>query len=219
VTTALVAGASGLVGSHLLAQLLADPAWDRVVVLVRKQLKIASPKLEQRPVDFDELAHVPWFPQSHDVFCCLGTTRKRAGSREAFRHVDHDYVVELAKRAANAGADQFLVVSSLGASKASPSYYARVKAEMEEAVAAQGFGGTHIFRPAFLSGDRKESRPAERVALAGLSAFSFALYGPLYRFRPVEADVVARAMVRVAKEHRHGKIVYESDRIQELGKP
>jgi uncharacterized protein YbjT (DUF2867 family) len=217
VSTALLAGATGLVGGHVLQQLLADPTWDRVIALVRRELKLKHPKLQQRITSFEEIAHVPWFPQSHDVFCCLGTTLNRAGSKEAFRRVDHDLGVDLARRASSAGADQFLVVSSFGAAPGAPSFYLRVKAEMEAAVSAVPFGGTHIFRPSFLAGGREESRPGERITLAALGAFSFALYGPLYRLRPVDPAVVARAMLRIARERPRGVRIFHSERIQEIG--
>ncbi len=212
--TALVAGASGLVGSHVLRLLLEDPAYARVTVLARRELPLAHKKLDQRVVGFDRLAQIADFPRVHDVFCCLGTTMKHAGSPDAFRKVDCTYVVELARVAVRHRASQFLVVTALGADPRSRIFYSRVKGEAEEAVRRLQFDGIQIFRPSMLVGARAESRPAERVAglLSPLVAWAFV--GPLARYRPIKAEAVARAMVRVAREAPRGPHAYESDAIR-----
>ena len=215
--TALVAGASGLVGGHVLRLLLENPAYVRVTVLARRELPLAHKKLEQRVVSFDRLAQIADFPRVHDVFCCLGTTMKQAGSREAFRTVDYTYVVELGRVAVRHRASQFLVATALGADSRSRIFYSRVKGEAEEAVRRLQFEGTQIFRPSWLIGARAKSRPAERVAgiLSPLVAWTFV--GPLARYRPIKAEVVARALVRVALEASRGTHVYESHEIRRLG--
>jgi len=214
--TALVAGASGLVGSHLLRLLLESPAYDRVTVLVRRELPLAHKKLTQRLIDFDRLAQVADFPRVHDVFCCLGTTRKQAGSPDAFRKVDFTYVVELARMAVRHRATQFLVVTSLGADPRSRVFYSRVKGETEAAVRRLQFDGILIFRPSLLLGLRSERRPAEWLAAVASPLVSWVLVGPLARYRPITAAAVARAMVRVAGEAPRGAHVYESSEIRRL---
>jgi len=215
--TALVAGASGLVGGHVLRLLLQDPTYARVTVLARRELALAHGKLDQRVVGFDHLAQIADFPRVHDVFCCLGTTMKQAGSPDAFRKVDCTYVVELARVAVRHRASQFLVVTALGADPRSRIFYSRVKGEAEEAVRRLQFDGIQIFRPSMLVGARAESRPAERVAglLSPLVAWAFV--GPLARYRPIKAEAVARALVRVALEAPRGTHVYESHEIRRLG--
>ena len=216
--SALVAGASGLVGSHVLRLLLEDPAYTRVTVLARRELPLAHKKLEQRVVGFDRLAQIADFPRVHDVFCCLGTTMKQAGSPDAFRKVDCTYVVELARVAVRHRASQFLVVTALGADPRSRIFYNRVKGEAEEAVRRLQFEGIQIFRPSLLVGARTESRPAERVAgLLGL-LLAWAFVGPLARYRPTKAQAVARALVRVAREAPRGTHVYQSDDIRRLAR-
>ena len=216
--TALVAGASGLVGSQVLQLLLDDPAYARVTVLARRELPRAHKKLEQRIVSFDRLAQIADFPRVHDVFCCLGTTMKQAGSPDAFRKVDGTYVAELARVAVRHRASQFLVVTAVGADPRSRIFYSRVKGEAEEAVRRLQFEGIQIFRPSMLVGARAESRPAERVAglLSPLVAWAFV--GPLARYRPIKAEAVARGMVRVAREAPRGTHVYESDHIRRLAR-
>lgn len=214
--TALVAGASGLVGSHVLRLLLEDPAYTRVTILARRELPLAQKKLEQRVVGFDRLAQIADFPRVQDVFCCLGTTMKQAGSPEAFRTVDYTYVVELARVAVRHRASQFLVVTALGANARSRIFYNRVKGETEEAVRRLQFDGIQIFRPSMLIGARAESRPAERAAGILSPLVAWALVGPLARYRPIKAEAVARALVRVAREAPRGTHVYESEEIRRL---
>ena len=212
--TALVAGASGLVGSQVLRLLLEDPAYSRVTVLARRELPVSHNKLEQRIATFDRLAQIADFPRVHDVFCCLGTTMKQAGSPDAFRKVDFTYVVELARVAVRHRASQFLVVTAVGADPQSRILYSRVKGETEEALRRLQFESIQIFRPSLLVGARARSRPAERLAglLSPLVAWAF--MGPLSRYRPIKARAVARAMVRVAREAPRGTHVYESKEIR-----
>lgn len=216
---ALIAGASGLVGSRCLARLLREPAYDRVVALVRRPLPHSDPRLDQRVIDFDRLGAIGSdFPAAGDVFCCLGTTMKQAGSEAAFRLVDFTYVVGLAAQSLEHGARQFLLVSSLGANPASPFFYNRVKGETEAAVAALPFEGRQIFRPSILTGERAEHRPAERVGIRVLTRASFALVGPLRRYRPIAASTVAEAMVAVALRAPRGVNIFESNEIERIAR-
>lgn len=218
-TTALIAGATGLVGRQCLARLLDEPHYANIIALVRRPLPHSDPKLEQRVVEFNRLGLAGTdFPAADDVFCCLGTTMRTAGSQAAFRQVDFTYVVSLASQALGTGAKQFLLVSSLGANARSPIFYSRVKGETEAAIAALPFEGRHIFRPSILTGERAELRRGERAGIAVMRGLSFTLLGPLRKYRPVAAATVARAMVRVAREAARGVHIYESDAIERLGR-
>jgi uncharacterized protein YbjT (DUF2867 family) len=214
--TALVAGASGLVGGRVVRQLLEEPGYDRVTVLARRPLALAHAKLTQRLVDFDHLAQLADFPRVHDVFCCLGTTMRQAGSADAFRKVDLTYVTELGRVAARHRASQFLVVTALGADPGARVFYSRVKGEAEAAVRRLSFDGLYIFRPSFLLGARTARRRGESFAALLSPLVSWALVGPLARYRPIRAAALARAMVRVAREATGGVHVYESDTIRRL---
>ncbi|MGH7568275.1 MAG: oxidoreductase [Gemmatimonadales bacterium] len=215
--TALLAGASGLVGGHCLRRLLADDAYERVTTLGRRTLPLMHPKLVQRTLEFHRLADLPDFPRARDVFCCLGTTMKQAGSAEAFYRVDFTHVYELARLAARHGAQQFLLVSAIGAHPRSWIFYNRVKGEVEEAVARLPFKGIHIFRPSLLLGDRGEHRPGERLAAAVMPALAFVLVGPLRKYRSILAEDVAAAMTRVAREERPGVHVYQGASLSSRG--
>ncbi len=212
--SALVAGASGLVGGFLLDGLLENPQYREVCSLGRRALPRQHPKLTQRTVDFARLEDEA-LPSTDDAFCCLGTTIKKAGSQEAFRAVDHDAVLAFAKAARKAGARRFLLVSALGANARSRIFYNRVKGETEEDLKSVGFESLVILRPSLLLGERAESRPGEHVATVVTKAL-----GPLLRpfsSRPIEARTVARAMVALARETT-GVRVAMSGELQELGK-
>jgi len=211
--TALVAGASGLVGGHLLHLLLADAAYARVITLARRQLDTRHAKLDQRVLDLGALDAVTDPPHVDDAFCCIGTTIKKAGSQDAFRRVDYDYVLAFARTAQRAGARQFLLVTALGADPSSRIFYSRVKGEIEQAVRELPFQGIQIFRPSFLMGERGEARLAERIGVPIARAVAPLLVGPLRRYRPIDAADVARAMVQVAKEALRGPNVFEYDGI------
>ncbi len=189
----MLAGASGLVGGHLLRLLLEDQRWTRVVSLGRRELLVQHPKLEQLVTQFPAVGDLP---AVDDVFCALGTTIKRAGSQDAFRAIDHDAVVGLAQAAGHAGASSFLHVTAMGADPGSRIFYNRVKGETERDVARVGITTTVALRPSILDGSREESRPGERVGLLAMRA----LAPVLGRFRPTRAEDVALAMLREAAD-------------------
>lgn len=213
--TALLAGATGLTGGHLLSLLLADSRYTLVHALVRKPGLPSHPRLQEHAFDYDHPAALSASTMD-DVFCCLGTTIKKAGSQAAFRKVDFDYVVNLAHLARKSGAKRFLVISSLGANAHSPVFYSRVKGEMENAVRDTGFDELHIFQPSLLLGNRHESRLAERAGIAASGIIAPFMFGPMRKYRPVEAQTVAVAMLKAAWANRRGNHVYASDRIVEL---
>ncbi|MBX0292273.1 NAD-dependent epimerase/dehydratase family protein [Hymenobacter sp. HSC-4F20] len=209
--TALIAGASGLIGSLLLPLLLASERYSRVISVGRRPVPLVHPKLEQRILDFDQLEEHRLQLIADDVFCCLGTTLRQAGSRDAFYRVDYLYVVKLAALAAANFAAQLLVVSALGASPASRFYYSRVKGEMEAAVRQTPFRAIHFFRPSLLLGPRAEKRTGEQLGAVVLRVLGPALVGPLRKYRATEAATVAQAMLRAAHAEARGVQVHLSD--------
>lgn len=210
---ALLAGATGLIGGMLLEKLLASPEYARVIVLARRPLPRAHDKLQVEIVDFGRL---PALPAVDDVFCCLGTTIRKAGSQEAFRRVDHDYVLALAQRARAAGSARFLMVSALGADASSRVFYNRVKGETERDIAVTGLDAW-FFRPSLLDGPREENRPGERLALVVMRVIGPLMVGPLARYRAIPASTVAQAMLRVAGNGQPAPGPIESEQIQGLG--
>lgn len=206
--SALVAGATGLVGSSVLNRLLCDPAYVRVVALSRRPLDIEHPQLSVVHSDFSDLAARGPELRTDDVFCCLGTTLRSAGSRTAFEDVDYRMVLDLARATHAAGAQQFVVLSALGASERALSFYSRVKGRMERAVDSIGFEALHILRPSLLLGERREYRRWEALAQRYAPLLRPLCAGPLRRYRPVPADEVAEAMVRLALRGRLGTQIH-----------
>ncbi|RZL03602.1 MAG: NAD-dependent epimerase/dehydratase family protein [Rubrivivax sp.] len=195
--TALLVGATGLVGQQCLRLLTQDPAVGALRVLVRRPGPVGSAKVQVGVVDFDRLeAHADWL-QADWVFCALGTTIRKVGSQAAFRQVDFDYPLQVAQLAKAQGAKRFLLVSALGADARSRVFYSRVKGELEEAIAAIGFESVTFARPSLLAGDRDEVRLGERLGLT----FGWLLPE---RYRPVQASQVAQGLVEAAKAGRPG---------------
>jgi uncharacterized protein YbjT (DUF2867 family) len=216
--TALIAGATGLVGSYCLRMLLQSDRYAKVTALVRRPLDVQHPKLEQKVVDFDQLATTPGII-ADDIFCCLGTTMKKAGSKEAFYKVDYTYVVNLAKITSRQFASQFLVVSAMGADPDSLIFYNRVKGEMEETIKKLPFTVVHIFRPSLLLGDRPETRIGEKVGEVVMTALKPIMLGSLKKYRAVPARDVAKAMLVMAIDDGGGIQIHESDEISMLATP
>jgi len=208
--SALVVGATGLVGSKLVATLLADPRYDSVHALVRRPFVSKNVTLREHVVDFAQLEGFVW-PAVDDVYCCLGTTIRAAGSQAAFRAVDHDYPLAVARGALRGGARQYLFISAMGADAHSSVFYSRVKGELEAAIAALKFHAAIAFRPSLLAGDRTEHRLGERLALLVLQPLRGLVPA---KYRPVADTAVARAMVDYAGRGLAGFHVVPSDVIQ-----
>ncbi|MCB0618836.1 MAG: NAD(P)H-binding protein [Saprospiraceae bacterium] len=213
---AVLLGATGLVGSYVLENLLLHPAYAEVVVLGRRKVDLEHPRLQQHQVDFERLADHAGLLRGDDLFCCLGTTRRQAGSREAFYRVDFTYSFEAARIAAANQMNQLLVVSSVGADKDSLFYYSRVKGELEEALQELDFWSLHLFQPSVLLGSRNENRWGEQAAGQLGKWIDSITGGLLSKYRPIEADIVARAMVTAAQELQGGRHVYPSHQLQEI---
>ena len=211
--TAVVLGATGLVGGRLVRLLTKDPECASVVALGRRPSGLThadAPMLQDVTVDLA-------VPETYReqlavdcVFCALGTTIKKAGSETAFRTVDFDYPLTVAREAAAAGARRYVLVSAVGADAKSGIFYNRVKGELEDALRPLRFErGLRVLHPSVLLGERQESRPAERMAATFLRATAPLFAGGLKKWRAVDADDVARAMVHAARSEGDGVVVYE----------
>lgn len=192
---ALLFGATGLIGGHLLHQSLASGALRHVTAVTRRPLPVQYPRLSNLVTDLGKLPAYDW-PHSVDIaFCCLGTTIRAAGSQSAFRAVDYDLVVSCATWARQLGVRHFLLVSAVGASSRSPVFYNRVKGDAEKAVAALGFERVSLFRPSLLLGERDGHRPGEAAGARVMPLLSPLLAGPLNMYKAIPARDVARAML------------------------
>jgi uncharacterized protein YbjT (DUF2867 family) len=216
--TAVVLGASGLVGGFCLRALVDDPDYSRVVTFGRRELPVFTrAKVAQRVADLESLIAED-FRGAQDVFCALGTTIRKAGSQAAFRHVDLDLPLRSAREALNAGVEQFIVVSSVGADAESKNFYLRTKGELERELARLPFKAVHILRPSLLIGKRAEFRLAEVIAMALAPALDLVTLGALRKYHSVRAETVGKAMLAAAKQGISGASIDEYDGIVSLVK-
>lgn len=214
--TVLLLGATGLVGGHALTCLLQHDTWGRVVTLTRSPVRVPEgvSKLDARIVDFDNPNG--WLDQvaADQTICALGTTIKKAGSREAFRRVDFHYPLTIARAMVEKGCRHFLLVSAMGADAHSRVFYNRVKGELETDILGLGFDSVSIFRPSLLLGERQDFRLGEAVGQVLGRRFAFVVPR---RYRPIHARTVAAAMVRIAAQDPDGHRTLTSDVIAEMG--
>lgn len=212
--TAIIAGASGLIGRSLTQSLLQSNAYGQVIALVRKPLGIQHEKLKELSIDFDQLSDMSNFPKGDDIFCCLGTTMKKAGSKEAFYKVDFTYCYELAQTALSAGSDRFFLVSAMGADVKSRYFYNRVKGELEDKVSFLNYRTIYMFKPSLIRGPREDRRPGEKFVQLITRIIPFV--GPLKKYRPIPADKIVDAMMKVARQEDKGCYFYESEIMQKM---
>jgi uncharacterized protein YbjT (DUF2867 family) len=218
VKTALVLGGSGLVGKALVETLIQQNTYKKIVLLVRRPIEIINPVCEPHVVDFDHLENEAELFQVTDVFCCLGTTIKKAKTKEAFRRVDYDYPVKAAKLSYNAGVENFLIVTAMGANPKSLFFYNKVKGDVEETLKKLELPSLYIFRPSLLLGNREEFRLGEKIAAKASNILNLFMVGPLKTYKAIEAKKVAAAMAEVASSENKGVHIYRSDEIQQLAK-
>ena len=214
--TAILLGATGLVGSHCLEQLLLHANFRRVVVFTRRPTKRQHERLVEHVIDFDQLpAYRPYF-KGEDLFLCLGTTMRKAGNRKAFFTVDYTYPYQAARMAADNGVNQVLSVSSVGADADAFFFYSKVKGLLENALKEMPFWSVHLFRPSVLLGERNEHRWGEQLAGQLGRGIDYLTGGMLTKYRPIEAEIVAKAMVNAAQRLEEGIFTYPSHYLQQL---
>jgi uncharacterized protein YbjT (DUF2867 family) len=211
--TALVAGSTGLIGKQLVTLLLATNRYDKVIALTRHDLDLQHEKLAEIKIDFSILDQYADQLVADDVFCCLGTTMKKAKTKARFYEIDFTYVLRLAVATKLGGAKQFLLVSALGANKKSSVFYNKVKGEVEEAITNLGFESLHIMRPSLLLGEREEKRSAEDAAKLVYKYLGFLIPN---KYKGIEGGTVARAMLHFAATEQKGVFIHESPSIQKF---
>lgn len=191
----LLLGATGLTGGLVLKELLARDEIEQINLPVRRRLQLDHSKLRQQEIDFDHMEDHAGLFNVDVTICCLGTTIKKAGSQEQFRKVDYSYCLKAAELGRAAGARGFILMSAIGSSASSTIFYNRVKGELENSVKGLGYPYLSIYHPSLLLGDRAENRLAESMGAKAMPVINRLLFGPLEKYRAIEAETVASAMV------------------------
>ena len=213
--TALVFGSSGLIGGHLLNQLIQNNNYSKIKIFVRSEPEINNPKVEIIKIDFNDLENHNKDIKGDDCFFCIGTTKQNSQDKNEYQRVELEIPKEIAKIAKSNLVNSFIFVSALYANPKSSGKYVRFKGLVEEELKRLNFPKLVLMRPSFLMGDRKEKRIGEKIGIFVFKLLSPLLLGPLKKMRPIHSETVAKAMVRAANENLE-KNIFESNEIVEL---
>ena len=213
--TALLFGASGLVGSHLLNQLIKDTNYSKIKLFVRSVTEIIDPKVEIIKTDFNNLQNHKEDVKGDDCFFCIGTTKKNSSDKDEYRRVELDIPKEIAKIVKLNLVNSFIFVSAIYANPNSSGDYVKFKGLVEEELKRLNFPKLALMRPSFLMGDRKEKRVGEKIGIFVFKLLSPLLLGPFKKMRPIHSETVAKAMIKAANENLE-KNIFESNEIAEL---
>ena len=192
-TTSIIAGSTGLIGGNVIKVL--SNKNQSAIALTRRSIPNLPPHVTEMVIDFDDFEKNGSLPSCNNVFICLGTTIKTAGSKENFRKVDINYCLSIAKKAKESGAETLSLISSIGANSSSRNFYLKTKGELEEAVQELGFSTVNIFRPSFLVGKRSKKRLGEKIAIKFATIMDLFLIGSASKYRSVKAESLAKTMV------------------------
>ncbi|MDC0544442.1 NAD(P)H-binding protein [Candidatus Pelagibacter sp.] len=213
--TALLFGSSGLVGGHLLNQLINDNKYSKIKLFIRKDPEISDPKVEVIKTNFNNLQNHKEDIKGDDCFFCIGTTKQNSPDKNEYRRVELDMPKEIAQIAKLNSVNSFVFVSSGYADPKSSGDYLKFKGEVEEELKKLNFPKLGIMRPSFLLGDRKEKRIGEKIGIFIFKLLSPLFLGPIKKMKPIHSATVAKAMIRTANENLE-KNIFESNEIAEL---
>ena len=215
--TALIIGSTGLIGSELLNLLLESSHYAKVITFVKRDTGIKHPKLTQHIIDFDKPENYKELVVGDDFFCTIGTTIKKAGSKKAFRKVDFEYPRQFAAFALQNKVQKYFIISSLDADANSGNFYLKTKGEIQDFLKDCNFESVAVLQPSLLLGNRTEFRLGEKVGAFFMKTLSFLFFGNLKKYKPIESETVAKALLKIAQTNNKGFKIYESDAIQEIG--
>lgn len=212
----ILVGASGLIGSNLLSELIQSEEISEVLLLVRKSTGISNPKVKELILNFDELNTYSSEIEGDIIYSCLGTTTRETPDSKLYRKIDLEYPLNLAKLGMKNGVSQFHIISSLGADPESSNSYLKLKGELEQELKKLNIPSLHIYQPSFLIGDRKENRLADKIMKPIFRLIDPLLIGPLKKYRSIKAVHVAKVMLSQSIKDLKGTFIYPSIQIQEL---
>ena len=213
--TAIVFGSTGLIGGHLVNQLIQDNYYTKVKVFVRSQTLINNEKVEVINIDFNNLGNHKTEITGDDCFFCIGTTKQNSPDKNDYQKVELDIPKEIAQIAKANSVKSFIFISSIYANPNSSGNYVKFKGLVEEELKRLNFSKLGILRPSFLMGKRKEKRVGEKIGILIFRVLSPLLFGPFKKMKPISSEIVAKAMIKIAKQNLQ-KITFESDEIVEL---
>ena len=213
--TALVFGSSGLVGGHLLDQLMKNDNYNKIKLFVRSEIIINEPKIEIIKTDFNDLDNHKENMKGDDCFFCIGTTKQNSPDKNEYQKVELEIPKKIAEIAKANLVNSFIFISSIYANPKSSGDYVKFKGLVEEELKKLNFSNLGILRPSFLMGDRKENRVGEKIGILTFRLLSPLLLGPLKKMKPINSEKVAKAMIKIANENL-GKTIFESDEIVEI---
>jgi uncharacterized protein YbjT (DUF2867 family) len=211
--TAIILGASGLTGGIVLEKLLADDRYKTIKLFSRKSIGISNPKIIENIGDIIELENFKNDFTADEVYCCIGTTAKKTPNKELYKNIDFGIPVKAAQLSKSNNIETFLVVSALGANSQSSVFYNKTKGEMEEEVLKQQIPNTFILRPSIIAGNRNESRSIEKIGLFIFKLFNPLLQRKLKKYRAINANSIAQAMINLANSNEPTQII-SSDKIE-----
>ena len=215
--TALVFGSSGLVGGHLLNQLIENDKYNKIKIFVRSEPKNHNPKVEIFKTDFNNLENHKEDIKGDDCFFCIGTTKQNSPDKNEYRRVEHDIPKEIAQITKSNSLNSFVFVSSGFADPKNSGDYLKFKGKVEEELKRLSFKKLGIVRPSFLLGDRKEKRIGEKIGILIFKLLSPLFVGPLKKMKPIHSEKVAKAMINICN-NEYSKVIFESNEIVELAK-
>lgn len=215
--TAIILGATGLTGGMVLKKLLQDDDYNNVIIFSRRSVGVQHSKLKEHIVDLFELEKYAELFKADEVYCCVGSTKAKTPDEEIYKKVDYGIPLSAAKLCAKNDIPKLLIVSALGADPGSRFFYNRIKGEMERDVLAQKLPGTYLFQPSLIGGEREEKRFFEAAWKKFMKFGDHLLIGPLKKYRSIHPEIIADAMICVAK-NGYEKSRIESDEIKEIAK-
>ena len=213
--TALVFGSSGLIGGHLLYQLIKNDNYNKIKLFVRSETSVNEPKIEIIKTDFNDLENHKEDIKGDDCFFCIGTTKQNSPDKNEYQKVELDIPKKIAKIAKANLVNSFIFISSIYANPKSSGDYVKFKGLVEEELKKLNFSNLGILRPSFLMGDRKENRAGEKIGIMTFRLLSPLLLGPLKKMKPIDSETVAKAMIKIANK-KNDQIIFESNEIANL---
>ena len=213
--TALVFGSSGLIGGHLLYQLIENDNYNKIKLFVRSETVINEPKIEIIKTDFNDLENHKEDIKGDDCFFCIGTTKQNSPDKNEYQRVELEIPKKIAQIARTNSVNSFIFVSSIYANPKSSGDYVKFKGLVEEELKKLNFSNLGILRPSFLMGNRKENRTGEKIGILTFRLLSPLLLGPIKKMKPINSEKVAKAMIKIANENLR-KTTFESDEIVEI---